>query len=423
MALIKCLGRVASRAMPVLFGTILFTALPPDRPALAQQPPAAAAPVGFGAQTRGGGDGRVIIVTTLADDGPGSLRWAVEGQSGPRTIHFEVGGSIALSHQIEIGPDVTIDGTTAPETLTITGGRLRVIGSNVILRGLRLRPGDGPGDDPENRDGISIGEGRKPIRNVVIDGNSISWSVDEAMSVWGNVADVTISNNIIAEALDESIHSKGRHSMGLLIGGGAAKRITVIGNLLAHNRHRNPNIKDASQQIEFLNNLVYNWGASGFQGTGSTVNIIGNVYIPGPNSVDRPPLHLQDGDTPGPNFFVEDTIGAIRSDAVVTLSDRPVFEGSGAPVLPSAAVEEAVLENAGARFPARDSVDQRLIAEVRGRGGYIIDSPEQVIRGRVPPKPRAPDGGDGQNSRPARACSGQDCGEGVVLQPGVANGG
>uniref|UniRef100_A0A2A3JWZ7 Pectate lyase domain-containing protein n=2 Tax=Alloyangia mangrovi TaxID=1779329 RepID=A0A2A3JWZ7_9RHOB len=374
----------------VLGGFILSTALaafaPPVGIARAETAAPADAPelIGFGALTRGGGDGRTLHVTTLADDGPGSLRWAAEQEQGPRIIHFDVGGTIDLSRQIQIGPDITLDGGTAPGGITLTGGRLRVVGSNVIVRGMRLRPGDGPGDAPDNRDGLSIGDGSKPIRNVLIDGNSISWAVDENLAVWGNVADVTISNNIIAEALDQSIHPKGRHSMGLLIGGGSAKRITVIGNLLAHNRHRNPNIKDDSQQIEFINNLVYNWGPSGFQGTGSTVNILGNVYIAGPNSVDRPPLHLQDAGRPGPNFYVSDTLGEIRRDAEVGLSKAPTFAGSGAPVMPSAEVADSVLAHAGARLPEVDSTDLRIFEEVISRGGYIIDSPRQVIGGRIP---------------------------------------
>ncbi|SDG74296.1 pectate lyase family protein [Alloyangia pacifica] len=341
-------------------------------------------PVGFGAHTRGGEGGRTVLVTTLADDGPGSLRAAVEKERGPRIVAFDVGGIIALSEQIQIGPDVTIDGTTAPGGITLTGGRLHVVGSNVIVRGMRLRPGDGPGDAPENRDGLSIGDGDRPIRNVIVEGNSLSWSVDEVLAIWGNVADVTISRNIISEALDQSIHPKGRHGMGLLIGGGSAKRISVIGNLLAHNPHRNPNVKDSSTQIEFINNLVYNWGPSGFQGTGSSIHIIGNVYVPGPNSADRPPLHLQDAGRPGPNYFLSDTIGAVREDAEVTLSDEPVFEGSDPPVMSSGEVEEWVLSHAGARLPQLDSTDLRVLEEVRSRGGAIIDSQAQVINGRQP---------------------------------------
>ncbi|WP_260348557.1 hypothetical protein [Alloyangia mangrovi] len=104
----------------VLGGFILSTALaafaPPVGIARAETAAPADAPelIGFGALTRGGGDGRTLHVTTLADDGPGSLRWAAEQEQGPRIIHFDVGGTIDLSRQIQIGPDITLDGGTAP---------------------------------------------------------------------------------------------------------------------------------------------------------------------------------------------------------------------------------------------------------------------------------------------------------------------
>lgn len=44
----------------------------------------------FGASTPGGSGGRVIRVTSLDADGPGSLRDALR-QSGPRIVVFEVG--------------------------------------------------------------------------------------------------------------------------------------------------------------------------------------------------------------------------------------------------------------------------------------------------------------------------------------------
>ncbi|ANT60669.1 hypothetical protein AYJ57_10005 [Salipiger sp. CCB-MM3] len=378
-----------------------------------------APPVGFGAATTGGAGGRSVAVTSLADEGPGSLRAAIEAPGGPRVIHFDIGGTIALSRQIEIGSDITVDGRGAPSPVTLTGGRLRVIGSNVILRGLRVRPGDGPGDGGENRDGISIGRGKAAIRNVLIDGNSISWSVDEGLAVWGNVSDVTISNNIIAEGLDQSIHPKGRHSMGLLVGGGAAQRITLVGNLMAHNRHRNPAIKDHSRSIELINNLVYNWGPNGLQGTGSEINILGNVYVPGPDSVERPPFYLQDGDLTGPHFFLQDNIGALREDGVATLSEKPVFEGSGTPVLPAAQVEEAVLAHSGARLPERDAVDRRIIEEVRSRSGYIIDSPEWVMGGRKPkPEPEP-----AEEVKSSEACATLGCIETPAPTADIDNGG
>ena len=65
--------------------------------------------------TAGGRDGRIIPVTTLAGDGRGSLRAALEATE-PRIIVFEVGGVIDSSvRTLRIkSPNVTIAGQTAP---------------------------------------------------------------------------------------------------------------------------------------------------------------------------------------------------------------------------------------------------------------------------------------------------------------------
>ncbi len=69
---------------------------------------------GFGAHAVGGRGGRVIAVTTLADDGPGSLRAAVEAE-GPRIIVFRVAGTIQLTRDLKIeNPNITIAGQSAP---------------------------------------------------------------------------------------------------------------------------------------------------------------------------------------------------------------------------------------------------------------------------------------------------------------------
>jgi hypothetical protein len=46
--------------------------------------------------------------------------------------------------------------------------------------------------------------------------------------------------------------------------------------------------------------------------------------------------------------------------------------------MPVTSVESYVLGNAGARPLDRDSVDSRVVSQVRGRTGGIIDSPSQV---------------------------------------------
>lgn len=331
---------------------------------------------GFGANTIGGRGGRVVAVTTLDDSGKGSLRWALEDLSEPRIIQFDVAGVIQLKDQIQIGANVTVNGMDAPGPVTITGARLRVVGNNVIVRGLHIRPGSGRGSPKDNRDAISVGKADTTVENVVIDSNSLTWALDESLSIWGDVRNVTVSNNIIAEALDHAGHSKGGHSMGMLIGGGGAQRVSVFGNFLASNRNRNPTIKDDSQEIEFINNLVYNWGENAFTAQNSSVHIIGNVYLAGKDSLKRPPIRLKESSGGIPHFYLADNVGAI--DYAGKLASAPVFRESGVTVRPSGDVKDWVLSNAGARTPELDAVDARLVAGVSNDTGRIIDTPADV---------------------------------------------
>ena len=69
---------------------------------------------GFGKHAVGGRGGKTFIVTNLNDDGPGSLRDAVE-QQGPRTVVFVVSGTIELKTPLRVNNDsITIAGQTAP---------------------------------------------------------------------------------------------------------------------------------------------------------------------------------------------------------------------------------------------------------------------------------------------------------------------
>ena len=106
-------------------------------------PPAFPGAEGEGAISLGGRGGRAITVTTLADDGPGSLRAAVEA-SGPRTVVFAVSGTIALKKPLRITEGrITIAGQTAPgDGITLRDHPLMVDADDVVVRFIRSRLGD-----------------------------------------------------------------------------------------------------------------------------------------------------------------------------------------------------------------------------------------------------------------------------------------
>ena len=330
---------------------------------------------GFGAYTQGGRGGEIVKVTNLNESGKGSLRWALEDLDHPRIVVFEVGGTITLRDQIMINGDVTVAGQTAPGGITITGGRLRVVESEVIIRGLHVRPGDDRnGDDPDNRDGISIGWGDRPIKNVIIDSNSITWSVDEALTTWGNNSNITMSNNIVGEALRDSLHSKGQHGMGLLVGEGSSQ-VSIIGNLLAHNMFRNALVKDGSQDVEFINNVVYNYGNKGFTAKGnSTAHVINNVFIAGKDSTSNAPIEFV-GRGSKAAYYAANNIGETAGPRE---QSSMVFKPATTDFLKTSDVLKSVLANVGADAGGRDKIDERIIDTVIDRNGKIIDSQKEV---------------------------------------------
>lgn len=212
---------------------------------------------------------------------------------------------------------MTVAGETAPSPgITLWGAPLRIRASDVIVRHLRIRIGDGASSNHDDRDGITIlGEGKEkaPSRNVLIDNCSVSWAIDENVSLWfPGISGVTIRNSIIAEGLDNSTHSKGPHSMGLLVGSGA-RDVLIQGNLFAHNRWRNPVLTSGVTAI-VLNNVIYNPGGSAlhFYNDGEEPTfaaIIGNVVRAGPSSRGNMHLFGQNGPAPGSRIYMHDNDG------------------------------------------------------------------------------------------------------------------
>ena len=349
---------------------------------------------GFGAVTQGGNNGIVVKVTNLNDSGYGSLRWALEELEFARTVVFEVGGLIELSDQIEVNGDVTVAGHTAPGGITVTGGRLRVVESDVIIQGLRIRPGDGDGQDAQERDGITIGTSERVVERVVIDSNSFTWAVDENISIWSGARDITISNNIIAEGLNNSIHPDGHHSMGLLIGDGA-ERITVVDNLFANNFHRNPQLIDVTK-VEFVNNVIANWGNNAFhtavrEDSPIKAHVIGNVFLGGDDTSSMAPVRLR-GWEEGTKYVVYDNLGPGRDagdpekwilDADTTkgiVHSGTAFTPSNVSISAASKVLQHVLENVGARTDGKlDAIDARIVKDVKDGDGSVVNRPPEDV--------------------------------------------
>jgi pectate lyase len=353
---------------------------------------------GFGAFTQGGRGGRVIKVTNLADAGPGSLRAAIEAK-GPRIILFETGGTIELQSPLVIrSPFITVAGQTATGGgITLKGHALLVSTSEVIVRFIRVRPGD---ISKTETDSISLTAGR----NIIIDHCSASWSTDETLSVSQQMTQgerkldlVTVQWSIVSESLDQSVHSKGAHGYGSLVRGSAGSRYSFHHNLWAHHRARLPrpgNFADAKLDpqgpvFDFTNNVLYNWGGDGSgynvdETAISRYSFRANSYRQGANS--KSALAFVESAPGAQAHFSGNFMNGVGVDtqSIVRLK-RPLdgyfsataFDYGDLEAEPALQAEEKVLAKAGASL-VRDTVDTRVIASVRARTGQIINSQAEV---------------------------------------------
>lgn len=357
---------------------------------------------GFGRLAKGGRGGDVYHVTTLDDSGPGSLREGIRSASGPRTIVFDLSGTIELKTPLKVDRSfLTIAGQSAPGDGICLKDQTFVLDKvkHVVVRYVRMRLGDQNKPKPSGPDGITTND----VDHVIFDHISATWGIDGIHDLrrGGNF---TLQWSIYAEALDQSLHEKGGHAMLSsyrdLTGG-----VSIHHNLLASSRERHPTLggspkTDPKAIADFRNNVVYN--LSGATNLGNCrINVVANDYRPGPNATSRKPIAVKAENrgatkvflagnvfegNPGytaDNFSAVDvdqwskgnylhlSVGEIRADAEFDCGKaRPRTQ-------PAEEAYELVLRNAGASR-RRDSADARLVQGVRDRTHRMINSQDEV---------------------------------------------
>lgn len=374
--------------------------------------------VGFGAEARGGRGGDVFHVTTLADGGAGSLRHGIESAAGPRTIVFEVAGTIDLAKPLRIQEksNLTIAGQTSPGGVTTRGYPVEVIRSNdVVLRHLRFRTGDihaasVPGKPGRGNadlggsaaDALSILDSQ----NVIVDHVSASWSMDETLSITKSKF-VTVQHSIIAESLNDSFHPEGLHGYGSLVRGTGEEGYTFYKNLWAHHERRSPSLGGQQDppppgvpgeglDVDLVGNVIYDWG---FLPTHTVsdpytlrINLMGNTWISHTTDfcncvflqiegtkeevnvyrrANRVDLDRDGAFDPRP-FGAGDTLGLFTFVPKKFAFDRPL-----PPARSTRAGVRRLLRSVGASL-WRDAVDTRVVAQVEEQSGGLIDSQDDV---------------------------------------------
>lgn len=405
--------------------------------------PAFPGALGWAAQTPGGRGGRIIRVTNLNSEGPGSLREAIEAD-GPRIVVFEVGGVIDLDRKtLKItNPFITIAGQTAPSPgVTLIRGGIDVGGHDVIIQHIRVRPGSAGQEWMSGWDEDSIST--QAAYNVIVDHCSLEWGTDENLSAsgprftgdtpeeWrrGTSHNITFSNNIIAESLAYSTHSKGEHSKGSLIHDNVTG-LLIVNNLYAHNYERSPLFKGGVHGV-IVNNLIYNPGPRAIHYNLAPeewlnhpyevgkMTAIGNVLRAGPSTPTDHLAFLMIGGAGDLEYYGRDNIAVDQvgeplrmfgryttTSARIIETRRPPVWWEGLTPIPAVQVQVSVLSQSGARPWDRDQRDVLLIAEVAEGRGEIIDHEREV--GGYPPvveatrKPFNPDDWDLRFMTPLR---------------------
>ena len=354
---------------------------------------------GYGRFAIGGRGGSVYHVTSLddnpSDPQPGTLRYGIVCEKGPRTIVFDVSGYITLKARLTCSDKyVTVAGQTAPGKGIILRGAPFGMNSDGITRFLRIYRGYASTEEEQNR-GLD-GFGMAGADHAIMDHCTIAWTTDEGFSSRG-AKSITLQRTMIAEALNCADHpnygSGACHGYAATIGGGQGSGVgSFHHNLLAHCEGRNWSLSggltgggayDGAHDV--FNNVVYNWGGRATDGGSHEINFVNNYYRMGEATSQKYLLRLQLEGT-GTGTQSAYVSGNIREEKSGTLTQDKLnttyrYETSGgqvvnwepvvtAPFFPSYATiesaEEAlrnVLSDVGCNMPSPTAHEERIVQE------------------------------------------------------------
>lgn len=303
---------------------------------------------------------------------------------------------------------ITIAGQTAPgDGIALRDMTFQIRAArNIIIRYVRFRLGDqnksigaAGGDDTLNTEWCD---------NFIIDHCSFSWAIDGThdLRYCGNF---TMQWSIIAESLNNSLHSKGEHAMGASYRSPAGN-ISLHHNIYSTCRDRHPSLGSADYPpqyiVDFRNNLIYNWSDPGTCNfCDDFINCINNDWRPGPMTnpkklpiamkgsmpdmakghmegnifEERPDLTSDNYAAldfhrwlhPGSNYEYRGTVNDWRTD------NAPDLGGNEPQTQPAAEAAELDLKYSGDSLH-RDSADERVVTNARTHKGKVIDSQQQV---------------------------------------------
>lgn len=302
--------------------------------------------VGYGRAATGGLGGRVVRVTTLDDEGDGSIRQALGG-SGPRWVVFDVSGVIDLGAPLRVPSDTTLDGRGTYVALQGSGLDIRDV-RNVIVSHLVLERG--------NKDAVSV---RARAQDVWLNHLTLRDFTDGLIDVTREATNVTISWCRFED-----------HEKVMLVGGDGAMpqdaviRVTMHHNLFDHTGQRQPRLRFG--RVHAFNNVLDRWASIGMAANyGGELLVERNVFLAGPDAEEAVRAGAGE-DAPGRVRAVgnrlwvpDDTEGALRPATEAEIAARIEQRHP-----------ERVFDPA-AEYPYRaDPAGDTLLARVRAEAGW-----------------------------------------------------